>query len=240
MQKGIPIYIQISELIREKIINGSYSHTNMLPTEAKIAQEFSASRATVRKAIDLLINEDLVVRKQGSGTYIREKKIHHNVFALQSFKEEMNHLNIKYENKVLEFKVIKADNRISTYLDLEEGEEVYFSKRLKFIGDSPAIIEDSYMPLKLFKDLSYNDLVNSKYDYIEKKKGFSITGSRQEIIPIIPNQREMELLNIEVNSPALKINLVSFMEAGTIFEYTELIFNSSSYKFTLNSIRGNM
>ncbi|EOD01210.1 GntR family transcriptional regulator [Caldisalinibacter kiritimatiensis] len=231
--KSSPLYRQIANKIREHINHGDYSYGEAIPSEIKLSKEYGVSRVTVRQAIDTLVNEGLLYKVQGSGTYVKEAKIEHNIYTVQGFTEEMRRLNKEPVNKVLEFKMEEPSDKIRQILKLQTGEMTFFVGRLRYVDNIPVVLEKTYLPVKLFPDLSYETMLSSKYEYIEKKKKLNIKESYQEIIPLLPDKETKKLLQLNKDIPILKMKLWSTLENDTVFEYTELYFNSDKYKFTL-------
>ncbi|MCD5324732.1 MULTISPECIES: UTRA domain-containing protein [Pontibacillus] len=232
-----PLYRQIAHKIREEIESGNWREGEAIPTEKHLSEQFSASRVTIRQAIKCLVEEDLLKRVQGSGTYVNEKKIEHNIFELQSFTEEMRRLNKEPINHVLNFQMIEPSEKVREVLQLSEGEKVFYIRRQRLVDDTPYVLEDTYLPVNMFPDLSYQIMSGSKYDYIEQIRGMKIKESFQEVIPILPDQEVATSLRLDATTPILKIQLHSVFYDGTVFEYSDIYFKSDEYKFTLRASR---
>ncbi|RWZ58780.1 GntR family transcriptional regulator [Halobacillus fulvus] len=232
-----PLYRRIAQKIKQEIENGHWQAGEAIPTELHLSEQYGASRVTVRQAIKVLVNEGLLEKVQGSGTYVKEQKIEHNIFELVSFTEEMRSLNKEPVNRVLDFQLIEPTDHVRRMLRLSEGEKVFYVRRQRVVDDIPYVLEDTYLPVSLFPNLSYGIMTGSKYDYIEKEVGMKIKDSFQEVIPILPDQNIAEALTVEEGTPILKIQSYSVFEDGTVFEYSENHFKSDEYKFTLRASR---
>ncbi|WP_120170465.1 GntR family transcriptional regulator [Thermohalobacter berrensis] len=228
-----PLYRQIAYKIKEQIKNGNYSYGEAIPSENKLAKQYNVSRVTVRQAIDTLVKEGLLYKIQGSGTYVKEAKIEHNIYTVQGFTEEMKKLNKEPVNEILEFKMGEPEENVRKILKIDEGEKTFFVKRLRYVDDIPVVLENTYLPVKLFPDLSYEVMLSSKYEYIEKAKNLRIKESYQEIIPLLPDDNLKKMLKLKDNMPILKVVLWSTLDNNIVFEYTELYFRSDKYKFTI-------
>ena len=238
MRGQAPRYQLIAKEMKGNIQRGDWQEGDAIPTEAKLSEQFEASRVTIRQAIKLLVQEGLLYRIQGSGTYVKENKFEHNIYELTGFTEEMRALNKETKNKVLRFEVVTPDEQTAQILGIGEGEKVYVIVRQRFADEVPLIVEETYMPLKLFPDLSYQVAENSKYEYIEKKLGLTIGESFQEVIPIIPSDETRQLLDLkDPAQPILKVTLSTKLEDSRVFELTHLYFKSDEYKFTINATR---
>jgi GntR family mannosyl-D-glycerate transport/metabolism transcriptional repressor len=229
----IPMYRQIADTIREKIRSGEYKVGETLPTEAVLKEEFSVSRVTIRQALKLLIENEELESIQGSGTYVKESKVNYDIYQQSTFNEKWAHLNIATHSDVLTFEITLPSITLAEHLNIAETDRVFHVKRLRCIEDHPITVEETWMPLYLFPDLTYQVMEKSKYEYIEKTKGMIIDRSEQEIIPILPSQEDAELLKIDIKQPIIEKITRSFLSDGTVFEYSRNHFTTTDYKFTV-------
>ncbi|CAM3977761.1 UTRA domain-containing protein [Alkalicoccus chagannorensis] len=228
-----PRYRQIAAEMKEEINKGIWKEGEAVPTEAQLSKRFGASRVTIRQAIKLLVQEELLYKIQGSGTYVKENKFEHDIFALQGFTEEMEALNKETTNKVLDFQLLVPDERIRQILGLEEHSRAFFIRRQRLVDKQPLVVEETYLPLDLFPELTYDIMEGSKYAYIEQVRRMKIKESFQEVIPILPEPEMQELLGMKEQKPILTVHLFSRLHDDTVFEYTEAYFKSEEYKFTI-------
>jgi GntR family mannosyl-D-glycerate transport/metabolism transcriptional repressor len=192
---------------------------------------------TIRQAINNLVAEGYLYRHTGRGTFVSETRIEHSTYKLMGFTEEMLHLSKKPENEVLEFKIKKCDEYLAKKMEIEKGAMIYEVVRLRSIEGEPVILEETYMPVEIFPDLSIQIMAGSKYEYIEKVKKLKIKESIQEIIPSIADEKISKLLKMDEGEPILKFKSASRLQDNRVFEYTELYFKTSRYKFIQKSTR---
>ncbi|WP_375748738.1 GntR family transcriptional regulator [Vibrio sp. HN007] len=229
----LPMYRQIADAIREKIGTGEYKVGEALPTEAQLREEFSVSRVTVRQALKLLIENGELESVQGSGTYVKASKVNYDIYQQTSFNEKWAHLNVVTRSEVLAFEITLPSLTMAEHLNVTEDERIFYIKRVRFIDDNPITVEETWMPLTLFPDLTYEVMRNSKYDYIENQKGMVIDRSEQEIVPVLPPNKVSDLLGIDPSQPIIEKRTRSYLMDGTVFEYSRNYFKSTDYKFTL-------
>lgn len=229
----LPMYRQIADAIREKIGEGEYKVGEALPTEAQLREVFSVSRVTVRQALKLLIENGELESVQGSGTYVKSNRINYDIYQQSSFNEKWSHLNVATHSDVLSFEITLPGLAMAEHLNVAEDERIFYIKRVRFIEDNPITVEETWMPLKLFPDLTYEVMRNSKYDYIEKQKGLVIDRSEQEIVPILPPEDVAGLLGIDSSQPIIEKRTRGYLLDGTVFEYSCNFFKTTDYKFTL-------
>jgi GntR family transcriptional regulator, mannosyl-D-glycerate transport/metabolism system repressor len=230
-----PLYKQIANQIKKQIQSDNLDKDDAIPSEQKLSESFNVSRVTIRQAIKLLVDEGILYKVRGSGTYVKQPKIEHDIYRLQGFTEEMESLNHVPSNQVLEFSMQIPIEPIKEKLNLKEDEKVFFIRRLRSGDGEPMILEETYMPVTLFPDLSVEVMTRSKYEYVEKK-GYKIKERQGEILPHIPSKELREILQMK-DSSCLAMNLCAYLEDDTIFEYTKLYFRSEKYTFKFTSRR---
>jgi len=237
MNSTLPLYRKIASEMKHRIESGQWKKGEAIPTENRLVDEFNTSRVTIRKAIDVLQQEGLLYKIQGSGTYVKEKKFEHNLYTLKSFTEEMKIEGRSIHSNIIEFSMQSAGKSIANQLNIQPDEKVFFVRRQRMVDDVPLVVEDTYLPVNMFPDLSVEVMKGSKYEYIEREKKLKIKESFQEFIPILPDDEIKRLLHLEKDIPILKVALYSLLENNTPFEYTELYFKSDEYRFTIRAGR---
>ncbi|MCY6369256.1 GntR family transcriptional regulator [Clostridium ganghwense] len=232
-----PIYSQISDSLKRKIEKGEFEIGKTIPSEGSLAEKYKVSRMTIRQAINTLVEEGYLYKKRGIGTFVADFKLRHDAYKLKGFTEEILELNKKPNNKVIKFEVIDAQDVIIEKLESNPGESVYLVERLRCVDDECVIFERSYLPVKLFPNLTGDDLKGSKYTYVEEVRKERIKESIQEIVPEIIEEPIKTLLDMKENTPILKVKSQTILESGIIFEYTETYFKSNRYKFIQKASR---
>ncbi|EKS7110107.1 MULTISPECIES: GntR family transcriptional regulator [Enterobacter] len=228
-----PMYRQIADALREKITAGELKPGDALPTESSLQETFSVSRVTVRQALKLLTEEQIIESIQGSGSYVREERVNYDIYQLTGFYEKLADRNVDTHSDVKTFEVIKADVKLAETLNIRPDDKVWHVKRVRFIKQKPVNLEETWMPLAMFADLTWEVMENSKYHYIEQVKKMVIDRSEQELVPIMPSQEAIDALALDPAKPILEKVSRGFLKDGRVFEYSRNVFNSDDYKFTL-------
>ena len=169
------IYKSIADRLRLRLNSSDYNIGSPLPGEKALAQEFGVARMTIRKALDLLVSWGLVERRHGSGTFVSRKDVHHETTNLTGLVEVLRQQGKEVQSKVLQFEVMPAPPAIASQLRIQVDERIYFSRRVRYVDGKPLMLEDSFMPVKLFRNLSLAHLEGSKFDYIEQTPLLRIT-----------------------------------------------------------------
>lgn len=228
-----PMYRQIADALREKISAGELKPGDALPTESSLQETFNVSRVTVRQALKLLTEEQIVESIQGSGTYVKEERVNYDIYQLTGFYEKLADRNVDTHSEVSIFEVLKADAKLAEKLNLSHDDKVWHVKRVRFIKQKPVNLEETWMPLALFPDLTWEVMENSKYHYVEQIKKLVIDRSEQELVPIMPSEEAIAALSLDPTKPILEKVSRGFLKDGRVFEYSRNVFNTDDYKFTL-------
>ena len=228
-----PMYRQIADALREKISAGELKPGDALPTESSLQEAFNVSRVTVRQALKLLTEEQIVESIQGSGTYVKEERVNYDIYQLTGFYEKLADRNVDTHSEVSIFEVLKADAKLAEKLNLSHDDKVWHVKRVRFIKQKPVNLEETWMPLALFPDLTWEVMENSKYHYVEQIKKLVIDRSEQELVPIMPSEEAIAALSLDPAKPILEKVSRGFLKGGRVFEYSRNVFNTDDYKFTL-------
>lgn len=232
-----PIYSQISDSLKNKIESGEFEVGSSIPSETSLTEQYKVSRMTIRQAITTLVEEGYLYKKRGIGTFVADYKLRHDAYKLKGFTEEILELNKKPNNKVIKFEVKISNAKIAEKLEINAGESVYLVERLRCVDEECVIFERSYMPVKLFPNLTDDNLKGSKYKYVEAVRKERIKESIQEIVPEIVEEPIKTLLEMKENTPILKVKSQTILESGIIFEYTETYFKANRYKFIQKASR---
>ena len=228
-----PMYRQIADALREKINAGELKPGDALPTESTLQEAFGVSRVTVRQALKLLTEEQIIESIQGSGSYVKEERVNYDIYQLTGFYEKLADRNVDTHSDVRIFEVLKADVKLAEKLAIAPEDKVWHVKRVRFIKQKPVNLEETWMPLILFPDLTWEVMENSKYHYIEQVKKMAIDRSEQELVPVMPTEEAIAALALDPAKPILEKVSRGFLKDGRVFEYSRNVFNSDDYKFTL-------
>ncbi len=145
-----PLYSRIQEYIAELILSGKLSPETKIQSEREFSEDLGVSRMTVRKAITELVNEGLLERKHGSGTYVSKPKITYESQDMVNYVQAMQQRNIATASQLLEFSEMVASRRLADLLKIEIGNPVYRVSLLRFANRVPIILERVFFPAPVF------------------------------------------------------------------------------------------
>lgn len=227
---AIPLYFQLQELIRARIEDGTFKRGELIPTELELQKIYSVSRSTVRKAIEGLVFEDLLVKKQGLGTLVAKPRMVEDLFKLKSFTEKMEAQNANISTKVLDVRKIEASRRICEHLHIEAGEQIIFIKRLRYVDNEPITLFTSHIPAYLGVKED-DDFTGSIFKLLEEKYEQRISYGERIVEAGASGKEEAQLLGINQGEPVLIIRNIVFNIDDTPIEYAEGIYRSDRYKY---------
>ena len=231
----VPLHFQLKEILPEMIENEILKPGESIPTERELCEIQGVSRMTANKAIMSLVNEGLIYREQGKGTFVSIAKVNQEISRLKGFTEQMIENGVVSKTKILSFKVIDATKQQKFELNMPNGENKLIEiKRLRFSDEQPVAIETAWLPYYLFKDMT-RDMIKDKslYGILREKYGYHPYKAKQTIEPIMLNEYESKLLNQENSALALIFRRTTYLEDGTPFEYTKAIYRSDKYKYEI-------
>lgn len=234
-----PLYLQISEILRNQIKAGTYCPGDLLPSENELIERFPVSRNTAQRAIEDLVRDGLAIRIQGKGTYVPKSLVNFGLHRLTSFSEEMRFKGLEPSSKILKFEKIKPVEMVAKKLDLKPDEEIYNLVRIRFGDEYPMAIQDSSLPVKLCPGLEkYDFSQNSLFNILEKDYHLHISWQSQNLKPCNARKPEANALKIEVGTPLLYLDGVAYLERDIPIEYKTIYYRSDLYDFSMRSIRG--
>lgn len=207
-----PLYQQIKALILQQLQSGEWRAGELIPSEMELASRFKVSQGTVRKAIDELAAENLVVRRQGKGTFVATHQEARSQFRFLRLKPDVGDAHYP-DNVIIEAKRLRAPADVARQLDIKTGDSVVFMKRIQSFDGAPTILEELWLPGQLFKGLSVERMLQYKgpmYALLETEFGMQMIRAIESIRAVAADPQASELLKIEAGTPLLSVNRLSF------------------------------
>lgn len=234
----VPLYYQLAEQLKEQIQAGQLEPGEQIPSERELGEQAGISRMTVRQAIGYLVNQGVLVVKQGIGTFVAEPKLAHDTLNLLGFTEEIMRQGGTAVSRVLEQAVVIPPASVTADLNLAPGRETVKIVRLRLSGKMPLLLESSYLPADLCPGLERKNLaVESLYTLLEQEYGLRLKNARQTLEATIANDYESELFGIAPGTAMILLEGVTCMEHGQPVEYFKAIYRGDRFKFELESQR---
>lgn len=222
-----PLYRQLHRALRMAITDNRLSADEALPPERDMALELGVSRITVRKALDALVDEGLVTRRQGAGTFVAAR-VEKSFSKLSSFSEDM-HSRGRVPRSVW---LRRSDGAVtpeeSMILGLSPGTPVYRFHRIRFADDLPMALEYSTIPASC---LPNNEAVEDSLYEALQREGQRPVRALQRLRAVLFTVTQAELLGLMVGSPGLLIERRGFLRDGRPVEFTQSYYRGDAYDF---------
>lgn len=231
---GVPLYVQIREYLRESIQNGTYLPSEKIPSEDELADLHGVSRMTARAGISALIDEGLLYRRHGVGTFVSQSQIARDQTRLTSFFEDAEVINLSPTSEMLEMLRMPASHKIAQALRLENHERVFMILTLRFVKEQVVTLHYAYLPEKLFPNLinEVNDETHL-WQHIEETYGLKLKNAIQRLEARSATPYQAEMLEISEKSPVLYKERTVYADDGTPVEYSECYNRADRYACTV-------
>jgi GntR family transcriptional regulator len=226
-QGRAPLYQQLQRALREAIADNRLAADEALPPERDLAEEFGVSRITVRKALDALVGEGLLTRRQGAGTFVAGR-VEKSFSKLSSFSEDMISRGRRPESVWLSRSSGSATPEESLTLGLSPGAPVYRFNRIRYADGSPMALEYSTVPG--FCLPSENAVGESLYESLDQH-GARPVRALQRLRAVLFTAERARLLGVPDGSPGLFIERRSFLRDGRPVELTQSYYRGDAYDF---------
>lgn len=230
-----PLYYQLKEILKNDILSGKLQAGEAILSERELITYYNISRTPVRQAINELVTEGFLVKQHGKGTFVAEREKTQQWFleSLTSFDDEMSKKGLHHDTKVLEQRIITANEELSTVFQ-NQYKMYHYIKRLRYIKDVPYVLVDTFIPYELAPNLSEVNLEqHSLYKTLESIYQFDISYALRNIESIVMNQNQANILQTHENNPALLITSTTFLKKDIPFEYSIGCYRGDLNKFSV-------
>ena len=228
----IPIYHQIAENIKNYIQKDDIEIGTMIPSEHELCDIFEVSRMTVRKAVDILVHEGILVRQKGKGTFISVPKLSQPLTSLTNFTKDMVDRGMVPTSSMLSLKVVLASEKVSKQLNIKENEKVICLERIRFADGKPHAYECSYLLYPLAKQILDVDFSNhSLYETLVNKCNIKMEKAK-EVIEVSSCSNDIcTKLHIPMGSLTFYLERITFAQNNQPVEYVESYYRTDKFKF---------
>lgn len=233
----IPVYYQLKSLISEKIEKSEYAEGSLIPSERELSDLLSISRMTVRQALNNLVQEGVLYREKGIGTFVSKSKIEQK--NIMSFSDTVSKKGMIPSTKILYFGKEEPGETVKSVLGLKDNQIIYNVKRLRMANNIPVGIEQDFIPEMYCPGLEKYDLTTSLYRILREDFKHIIKYMDNAVEAGKPSKEEKDLLNMTSGIPVLKIKSLMHTESGINLFYERSVYRSDEYKYNIR-VFGNM
>ena len=226
-QSSLPLYQQLQRALRQAIETRVLGPDDALPPERELAEDFAVSRITVRKAIEALVGEGLLVRRQGSGTFVLAR-VEKNFSKLTSFSEDMRARGRNPRSVWLRKAAGTVTPEEALTLRASPGTPVYRFHRIRFADDAPMSLEYATI---LASCLSSLEAVESSLYAALERAGNRPTRALQRLRAVLLTAEQAELLQAKEKDAGLLVERLGFLQDGRAAEFTQSFYRGDIYDF---------
>jgi GntR family transcriptional regulator len=235
--EGVPIYIQIRESLRADIMQGTLKRGEQLPSENDLALKYKVSRMTIRESIEDLVDEGLLYRRHGVGTFVAYPHLQRDHTRLTNFFDKAENEGLAVQAKLLKLEVIPAKPRVAEALDIPVGSHVIRVKTLRFVNEAPVTVHDAYVPHKLFANIVNENLEVQHLWTLYEKAGYRVKRAVQKLEAREASKEVANLMKIKEGAPVLFKERTVYADDGTPVEFTYCYNRGDMYSLTVASER---
>jgi GntR family transcriptional regulator len=226
-QSEVSVHIQLRELFRNYITTVAKAG-RQLPSERDLAEHFGVARMTVRHAIAALVDEELLERVVGVGTFISHEKLDVQV-KLTSYSEEMQRRGMRPASRTLSFEQIPATARLARELQLDEGQLVIRFRRLLLADEEPMSVDENFIPAWRVPGILEQGPPTSLYNLLSEQYGLVIEWGEDIVEANAATPSIARLLKVDVGTPVLRMERHAFVSRATV-DYSISFYRADRYK----------
>ena len=208
-----PLYVQIRELLERALEAGEWPPGTMIPSEIELASRFGVSPGTVRKAVGALAGANVLVRRQGKGTFVsthtEEKSSNFRFLRIRANDGHHEHP----VSRLVDLRRGKASAESARLLAMKSGDGIFVLRRILEYGGTPAVLDEVTLPAALFAGLTrarYAAYPGSMYGFFETEFGVRMLRAEERLHAVAADRSSAELLRVAPGTPLLAVDRVSY------------------------------
>ncbi len=229
----LPLYKQLKEIIKSKIRDGEYKENEKIPPEPELTEAYSVSRITVRRAIQDLVKEGYLIKKQGKGTYVSQHKVFRKIEYVIGFSESCLANGFTPTSELLERKIIPATSELAQKLQINIGDEVIYTQRKRMADGTPILLENNYFDKKRFDSLLTADLTGSLYQVLAKQDILAINPGETTLEMVIADDQLAKVMEVGIGTPFFYVNTLINDQNQQPIHLGHQYYLGEVYKFSL-------
>jgi GntR family transcriptional regulator len=231
----VPLYYQLAQNIETAIRSGRLSSGSHLDNEIELARQLRVSRPTVRRAIGVLANRGLVIRRHGIGTLVVPVRVRRPV-RLSSLYDDLKESGQTPTTRLLAREIVPAPAEVATSLQLSRGTSVMHFERLRLASDQPIALMRNFLPLSLEEVVTEEGLNSTGLYQLLRQSGIHLRLASQAIGARSAQPREARLLKVPSGAPLLTMRRISYDDAGQPVEYGSHVYPADRYSFEMSVV----
>ena len=237
-KNNVPLYFQLEQIIKSKILMGEFLPGEQIPTEKDLCETYQVSTITARQAILNLVNQGLIIRRQGKGSFIKEGlKDIKNIKTLL-LKGDINDIIPEgletLKVRVLDILKIVSPKKVATLLEIGEGQEVIQVRRTRSENGIPVSYIKNYIPLEIGEKIKREDLcAYPMLGILRNRLKIPLTGGIQYIEAIVADYDIASALSISISSPILYLETIIFARQKKPVEFVQTFYRPDQFRYSV-------
>jgi GntR family transcriptional regulator len=222
---AVPLYIQLGELIRGKITRGEWVPDQKIPSENEFNALFGISRMTSRQVLAKLVEEGLLFRVQGKGTFVAHQKISTRSPSYMGIREQLEQQGYATSTEILSARLVDADARVARELGIQEGTPVYAIRRLRKVEEAPISLHESFVPQALAPGITDHDLATQQLcTVLEHSYDLQMAKVTETLETDTASKADAKLFGNRAGMPLLLLEQRITSSSGVAFEFSRIHF----------------
>lgn len=230
----LPAYLQIHNQIKKEIDEEVWQIGQRLPSERDLAETFQVSRMTLRQAITLLVEEGVLERRVGSGTFVASTRVQEKMRGTTSFTEIMKSQGKTSSSQLISYRRTLPSKQEVEKLGINKTENIIRMERVRYADKLPVVYEVASIPEKFIKNFNKEEITSHFFQTLQEH-GYKIGKSQQTIYARLAKEKIAHYLGIPRGHAILALTQVSYFEDGTAFEYVKSQYVGDRFEFYLEN-----
>lgn len=224
-------YRDIADTIREKIKSGEYTAGQKLPYEYLLCVNYHCNKETMKKALEILVKEGLIIRRRGAGTFVKELNVSELNETVRRRSLSMHFEGHDVTSDIKVFEVVPSNEEIAKKLQIDEGDFVYHIIRNRSVDGKPYCVEITYIPLYRLVNLKADVLKDSLYKYVINQLHLTVQSCHLKITSALSTVQEQVFLGLAEGEPYIQEEQTTYLSNGSVFELTFNRRHYANYEF---------
>lgn len=226
-----PLYLQIKEVLKQKILKGEYAPNERMPSESELMKQFDVSRITVRQALRDLGAEGLVFTSQGKGTFASKPKAMQEVQYLQGFTEAMSAKGYDATARLVSVREVTPNKDVQEKLNVKASDGVTEIVRVRYLNGEPVSLDTSFFPIVVGKQLLSKDLTGDIFPLLESDLRLPLGKAEISLEARAASREIAQELNMEEGSPMMWVQRLVRDVHNHPVDYEYLAIRGDAYQY---------
>jgi len=228
---SVPLYVQIENAIRSSIAAGEWKPGERIPSEVSLNDLFGCSRMTVRGVLNSLVDDGLLYRVPGKGTFVTEQKIAALSPAYQGVREQLEQMGFTTTTELVSRRTLVPGESVRTNLQTDRTVVVHEILRRRLVDGVPVSLHRSFVPVRLATGLGTDDVVDEQLCVIlEREYNLRPASTIEQLEAVAATREEAQMLGLETGAPLLLLEDTISGVTGEVFEYSKILFRGDKMK----------